>query len=925
MANREKWKYLMQELQDLRNQGEYRSALRRGKAAIKLAEHLPVTDLTLTLNNLAGLYKSLERYEEAEPLYLRALAIRTQQLGREHPDVATSLNNLAVLCKAQRRFGEAQHLYQQAINILEHRLGNDHPSVANTLHNLAGLHRSQKQYAEAEPLYRRALVIREQKLGSNHPTVASTLNNLAGLCEVQGRYAEAAPLYRRALAIAEFSTAPSAPTILQTDSLATDSEQSWSTTNLDPAAPGESSALAVRAKSLGNDTADSLYSLAILCKSQGRYAEAEQHYLRALAICEQQLGTEHSAIASLMDGLASLCASQGWYTEAEQYYLRAMMIYEQQLGSEHPAVLNSLNQLAELHYDQGWYAESLQYYQSLLIAQYNSLRHQLLAVNEAEHHLHLQNIQYTLDIILSLVANHLQQDATACASALAAVLRAKMLGATTTAARNALSYSHHYRQLHPQLQRLHTLIIQSQELDYDHPARADLEQQISQVEEELTQAAPEIMLREATLIDPPAIALVLPTDSTLVEFIKFNPYDFEHKTWGEANYLGLILPQAQPDRVQMAVLGTAATIEELIPTFRQTVNLNFSPAEYPEAEQVPTQLIGSLLPYLHSPHLIIAPDANLFHLPFNLLLPEHTVTYLTTGRDLLRHPSSRPASESAVIIDPDFDDPDPKFHPVLPSATELLASEDLGKLFFPPLENYGLLGRSIAHKLTATEYSEQAATKTTMTSSCPHVLGVLTHGFALEPLETSAGSVSRAGLAFSGANLDKNNLLLTSEIAALDLHSNDLTVLVVCGTAPDNIQHGDGIHELRRAFMLAGAKTTIANLWSVPVLVSVVLLERFFDNLHHRRMDKGAALAAAQNYLRTCPREELRQSAAGRRALAEVQAANFDDGQEYPFARPYFWAAWVCQGDPGSMEYTTIQRLGVVNISGKAVNLRLKA
>ncbi len=922
MANREKWKYLMQELQDLRNQGEYRSALRRGKAALKLAEHLPATDLTLTLNNLAGLYKSLERYEEAEPLYLRALAIRTQQLGRQHPDVATSLNNLAVLCKAQRRYGEAQHLYEQAIDILEQQLGTNHPTVANTLHNLAGLYKSQKQYTEAEPLYRRALAIREQKLGINHPTVASTLHNLAGLCEAQGRYEDAEPLYRRALEVAELSTAAVVTT--QSDNLATSPEQVWSMPSSEPA-PDDSSALIIRAKSLGNDTADSWYNLAILCTSQGRYAEAEQHYLRALAICEQQLGSEHFAIASVVDGLALLCVSQGWYAEAEQYYLRAMMIYEKQLGGEHPAVLGSLNQLAELHYAQGCYAESLKYYQSLLIGQYNSLRHQLLAVEEAEHHLHLQNIQFTLDIIISLVATHLSQEPTACESLLAAVLRTKLLGATTTAARNALLYGRHYHHLQPKLRELSRLIIQSQELDYDHLTRENLENQISRVQQELNQAAPEIMLWEATLINPQAIALNLPEDTTLVEFIKFNPYDFEHKTWGDAHYLALILPQAQPDRVQMVTLGAAATIEELIPSYRHTINLNFLPEEHPEAEQVPAKLVGSLFPYLQTTHVVIAPDAHLFYLPFNLLLADHTVTYLSTGRDLLRQPSGRPASEPTVIADPDFDDTDPKFHPVLPIATELLASEDVGKLFFPPLQNYGLLGRSVAHKLSATECSEQEATKKIITDSCPHVLGILTHGFSLEPLDTDTGHKSRAGLALSGANIDKNNLLLTSEIATLDLHSNDLTVLVVCGTAPGSIQNGDGIHELRRAFMLAGAKTMITNLWTVPVLVSVVLLERFFDNLYQRKMDKGTALAAAQAHLRTLSREALRQTAAGRRALAELQEANFDDGQDCPFARPYFWAAWVCQGDPGQMEYTNIQRLGVVNINGKVVDLRLKS
>ena len=61
-------------------------------------------DTAVSLNNLAGLYKSQGRYEEAEPLYQRALAIREAVLGGEHLGTAASLNNLAVVYLAQGRY-----------------------------------------------------------------------------------------------------------------------------------------------------------------------------------------------------------------------------------------------------------------------------------------------------------------------------------------------------------------------------------------------------------------------------------------------------------------------------------------------------------------------------------------------------------------------------------------------------------------------------------------------------------------------------------------------------------------------------------------------------------------------------------------------------------------------------------------------------
>lgn len=41
------------------------------------------------------------KYNEAEPLYRRLLALKMQALGSHHPDVARSLNNLALVLQEQ--------------------------------------------------------------------------------------------------------------------------------------------------------------------------------------------------------------------------------------------------------------------------------------------------------------------------------------------------------------------------------------------------------------------------------------------------------------------------------------------------------------------------------------------------------------------------------------------------------------------------------------------------------------------------------------------------------------------------------------------------------------------------------------------------------------------------------------------------------
>ena len=251
-------------------------------------------DTATTLNNLAGLYRSQGKYAEAEPLYMRALAIREQELGGEHPDTATSLNNLALLYANQGKYAEAEPLYVRALAIYEQELGAEHPSTANSLNNLALLYKNQGKYAEAEPLYVRALTIRERQLGAEHPSTANSLNNLADLYDNQGKYTEAEALLMRALAIREQELGAEHPS-----------------------------------------TANSLNNLADLYHTQGKYAEAEPLYVRALAIREQQLGGEHPDIATSLNNLAGLYRSQGKYGEAEALYVRALAICENILGQNH--------------------------------------------------------------------------------------------------------------------------------------------------------------------------------------------------------------------------------------------------------------------------------------------------------------------------------------------------------------------------------------------------------------------------------------------------------------------------------------------------------------------------------------------------------------------------------------------------------------
>jgi tetratricopeptide (TPR) repeat protein len=70
------------------------------------------------------------------------LEISEKALGPDNPDVAIALNNLAELYYNQGRYEEAEPLYKRALKILEDTLGPDHPEVALTLESLKALYKN---------------------------------------------------------------------------------------------------------------------------------------------------------------------------------------------------------------------------------------------------------------------------------------------------------------------------------------------------------------------------------------------------------------------------------------------------------------------------------------------------------------------------------------------------------------------------------------------------------------------------------------------------------------------------------------------------------------------------------------------------------------------------------------------------------------
>ena len=869
-------------------------------------------DVAATLNNLASLYQETGNYEQAESLFLRSIAIYEKLYGPDHPEVATPLNSLATLYREKADYLRAELLFKRALAIFEKARGPESEDVGIVLNSLAMLYTAKGDDERALPLFERSLAIREKALGPEHSSVAAALINIALLRSERGEHRQAVELYKRALAILEKTYADETP---------------------------------LHATLLGN--------LATSYIELGEVAQAEPLLRRALEIRERVLGPEHPSVAFALNGLGYLYFMKKEYAREEELYRRAVGIAEKSLGPDHPTVGGLLANLATAYWWRGDIPQTLSTLMRVSELRERNLALVLTTGSEEQKRRYIGTLTNETDASVSFHVRDAPQERGAADLALTVILRRKgrVLDAMTDqlgALRRRLDPQDRalLDQLSAARSALARLVLGGGAGDEDRAAhRAEkerLQAEVERLEEEVGARSAEFRTQAQT-VTLKAVQDAIPAGAALVEIVLYRPYDVkaeERKTrFGAPRYVAYVL-RGGSDPLWVE-LGEAEKIDQEVKAWRlsladpRTREVKERARSLDELIMQPVrQLLGD------TRQLFLSPDGALNLIPFgalvnregHYLIESFSVTYLTSGRDLLRLQASveNRQQQPIVIANPLFDGTtvDRQARDSEPAAPGR-RSADLTRARFSPLPGTKGEAAALGSILTGVKVFTGAQATEAMLKhiSRPSILHIATHGFFLPDQEQSASGMAqrelaargmglsvvsrepqnvpgenpllRSGLALAGANRQKDGagedgVLTALEAAGLNLWGTKLVVLSACETGVGEVKNGDGVYGLRRALVLAGSESQVMSLWQVSDEATRDLMVGYY-----RRLQAGEGRTEA---LRAVQLEMLRS---GRQQIPTRHEKDLslkrESAGKQNRSHPFFWASFIQSGEWRSM------------------------
>ncbi|HEX2271111.1 MAG TPA: CHAT domain-containing tetratricopeptide repeat protein, partial [Pyrinomonadaceae bacterium] len=372
---------------------------------------------------------------------------------------------------------------------------------------------------------------------------------------------------------------------------------------------------------------------------------------------------------------------------------------------------------------------------------------------------------------------------------------------------------------------------------------------------------------EAPIVNAQELADLLPNTSSVL---------LEYAVTGDKTYLFAITKAAEKAQIQVYTLPiTQAELAKQIESFRRqlaTRDLGFRSS----AVKLYDLLLKPVENQLHGKtRLVIAPDSNLWDLPFQalvngagrFLIEDASISYapsLTVLREMTKRRMDQTATRAPATLLA-------LGNPVMNGETVKRAHPSLRRANLAPLPEAGeevralgrLYGASRSKIYVGVEAREDRVKNEAGRAS---ILHFTTHG------TLNNASPMYSYLTLAGGGPDDDGLLEAWELMQLDLKA-ELAVLSACETARGRIGAGEGMIGFSWAMFIAGVPSIVVSQWKVESAGTRDLMVNF-----HRSLISPSAS-------KTKP-DALRQAALKLMRNPET-------------SHPFYWAGFVLVGDGG--------------------------
>lgn len=648
--------------------------------------------------------------------------------------------------------------------------------------------------------------------------------------------------------------------------------------------------------------------------AKGETSKAAESLKQVERYLESSYAIPKTVRARILMNMGLVATRRGELREAERLLQESLVWAEKVYIDFHPAIVRTLRHLTNLYVLANRPREALALADRAAELADKRARHVLSLGSERQKRLVAQHIANDTNTIVSLHQQYMPTDVGAARLALRTILRRKgmvfeaMLAGVSALRENlddegrvlAREFSNLSAQMSTMISRGPVDVTFE---DYENDL-FDLEEQRRTAEERLIAQINKKSKRQfddAPLVRLEDVQAAIPEGAALVEIIEYRPHrpfgPPVHSTWGKPRMAAYVLHKTgDPTWVD---LGYASVMTDLAKKWVEQISAGEQ--HRATARALDLQLMQPIRRALGNTRwIMLSPDGALNFIPFYALVDEHdrdlvesmSITYLMTGRDLLRlgH-AGAPAKQSPVIV------ANPDFGQTIERETNARTSSrgsgvELSHVFFSQLAGTEQEGHEVQKRLTDARLLEgTTATEETLKElHGPSVLHIATHGFFLPDITNvtadasktgpdpwNANPLLRSGLALVGANRRKSQteredgVLTALEVSNLDLRGTQLVVLSACETGVGQALRGEGVYGLQRAMMIAGAQTQVTSLWQVDDLATKNMMVKYYENLA-QGAGRGEGMRLAQ--------------------LSVRQA----------YAHPRYWASFVVTGNNASLD-----------------------